>query len=292
MSAGPEPQCVLAAGCELGEGPVWIAAEQALWFVDIKSRAIHRFEPESGRHDRWDAPNEPGFIAPRAVGGLVAGLKNGLHRFDPSNGAFEPVLTIEDPGLGNRLNDGFVDAQGRLWFGSMHDTEINESGALYRLDARGLALVDGGYCITNGPAISPGGLVLYHTDTLRQIIYAFDLAPDGSVANRRPFVRIEEGAGYPDGLSVDAEGCVWTGLFGGWAARRYAPTGELLQTVRFPTANVTKIAFGGSRLQQAYATTARKGLSAEALGNQPLAGGIFSFPVQTPGLPQHEILYL
>ena len=109
---------------------------------------------------------------------------------------------------------------------------------------------------------------------------------DGSLANKRVFATIEEGAGYPDGSVVDSEGCLWTGLFGGWSARRYAPDGRLLERVAFPVANVTKLAFGGTNLTTVYATTARKGLDAAALSAQPEAGGLFCFEAQVPGLPQ------
>ncbi|WP_068875578.1 MULTISPECIES: SMP-30/gluconolactonase/LRE family protein [unclassified Phenylobacterium] len=288
MSAAP-PECVLRSACELGEGPVWRSADKAVWFVDIKGLRIHRYEPESGAAFSWQAPAQPGFIAPVQGGGWIAGLKTGLHRFDPAGGRFDLMATVEDASLGNRLNDGFVDARGRLWFGSMHDGETDLTGALYRLDERGLRRMDDGYCITNGPAVSPDGRTLYHTDTLQRVLYAFDLAPDGSLSNKRVFARIEDGAGYPDGPTVDAEGCVWTGLFAGWGARRYSPKGEQIGFVRLPVANVTKIAFGGPDLKTVYATTAWKGLSPAEREAQPLAGGLFRFDVDTPGLPQHDV---
>lgn len=292
MSADAEATCVSALGAELGEGPVWRADEQALWFVDIKGRRIHRYDPATGDVRAWPAPAQPGFLAPTRRGDWIVGLKTGLHRFDPRDGAFTRLLTIDDPDLDNRLNDGFVDAAGRLWFGSMHDPESALSGALYRYDAEGLTCCDPGYCITNGPATSPDGRVLYHTDTLGKTIYAFDVADDASLSNKRVFAQIEDGAGYPDGPAVDAEGFVWTGLFGGWGVRRYSPGGEVAGFVRFPCANVTKIAFGGPDLRTAYATTAWKGLDAAARAAQPLAGGLFAFAVDTPGLPQHEFAYV
>jgi len=279
--------CVLEAGCELGEGPVW--RESAVWFVDIKGLRIHRYEPATGATQSWPAPAQPGFIAPVADGDWIAGLKTGLHRFDPATGRFELMTAVEDASLDNRLNDGFVDADGRLWFGSMHDGETALSGALYRLDRGGPMRLDDGYCITNGPAVSPDGRRLYHTDTLKKLIYAFDLAADGGLSGRRVFAAIEDGAGYPDGPTVDAEGCVWTGLFGGWGARRYSPAGEVVDFVRFPCANVTKLAFGGPDLKTAYATTAWKGLTAVERAAQPLAGALFAFGVDTPGLPQHDV---
>jgi len=285
-----QPDCVWDVGAELGEGPVWSAAEQAVWFVDIKGRRIHRLDTVSGARRSWDAPSNPSFLAPIAGGGWLVGLKTGLHRFNPKSGAFTLLSTVEAHLPDNRLNDGCVDAQGRLWFGSMHDPETASSGALYRLEARGAPVaVDWNYVITNGPAFSPDGGVLYHTDTLGRLIYAFDLGQDGNVSNRRVFAAIEDGAGYPDGPAVDAEGCVWTGLFGGWGLRRYAPTGELLAQVRFPCANVTKPTFGGDDLKTVYATTAWKGLDTAERAAQPQAGGLFSFTVDVPGLPQAEL---
>jgi sugar lactone lactonase YvrE len=171
----------------------------------------------------------------------------------------------------------------------MDDAEGEATGMLYRFHHGVLAPMDSGYVITNGPAFSPDGRVLYHTDTLTRRIYAFDLGRDGALSNKRLFIEIEEGAGYPDGPTVDSEGCLWTGLFGGWSVRRYGPDGRLLQSVRFPVANITKLAFGGETLTTVYATTAAKGLDAAALTAQPLAGGLFSFEAAVPGLPAFAI---
>lgn len=276
--------CVWPLACELGEGPLWWRG--ALWFTDIKRKKIHRFDPETARGDGWDAPSEVGFLGPLENGHFIAGAKTGLYDFNPANGAFRLIRTVEPERPSNRLNDGAVDAGGRLWFGSMDDLEQNASGALYRWDRAGLSLMDPGYIITNGPAVSPDGGTLYHTDTLQKRIYAFDLQTDGSLSGKRVFVTIEDGAGYPDGPVVDSQGCLWTGLFAGWSARRYSPQGQLMESVSFPVANVTKLAFGGADLKTVYATTARKGLDSAALAAQPLAGGLFRFQTQTPGQPQ------
>ena len=278
------PICVWPLGCELGEGPLWW--ESALWFTDIKRKTVHRFDPETGNGDSWQAPSEVGFLAPLDAHRFIAGAKTGLYEFAPGTGDFTRIRQVEPDRPFNRLNDGAVDPQGRLWFGSMDDGESQPSGQLYRFHRGSLAPMDSGYVITNGPAISPDGRTLYHTDTLQKRIYAFDLGVDGSLANKRLFVTIEEGAGYPDGPVVDSEGCLWTGLFGGWAARRYAPSGQFLESVSFPTANITKLAFAGPDLTTVYATTASKGLDAAALAAQPLAGGLFQFQAQVPGQPQ------
>ena len=280
----PAVVCVWPLACALGEGPVWW--RDALWFTDIKQKTVHRFDPRDGLGHSWQAPSEVGFLAPLANGHFIAGAKTGLYDFDPGSGDFTLIRTVEPDRPSNRLNDGAVDRKGQLWFGSMDDEEGQPSGMLYRFYRGSLAPMDSGYVITNGPAFSPDGGILYHTDTLEKRIYAFDLREDGSLANKRLFVTIEEGAGYPDGSVVDSEGCLWTGLFGGWAARRYSPAGRLLESVAFPVANVTKLAFGGADLTTVYATTARKGLDAGALAAQPLAGGLFRFQAGSPGQSQ------
>ena len=277
--------------CELGEGPVWRAAERALWWVDILGPRIWRYEPEADLGRSWDAPERVGFIEPMAGGGWIAGLKSGLHVFDATTGSFDPLHTIEDPALDNRLNDAFVDAAGRLWFGSMHDERVNRTGALYSLDARGIVRHDGDYGITNGPSTSPDGRVFYHTDTRASTIYAFDLSEDGALSNRRAFARIDPADGWPDGSTVDAEGCVWTALWDGWGVRRFSPSGETIAFVRLPVANVTKIAFGGSDLATAYVTTAWSDLTPAQRVEQPLAGQVFRFESGTQGQSQYEVLH-
>ena len=285
------PQCVWPLAAELGEGPLWSAGDKVLWFVDIKKKKLHRFDPATGKGTSFDTPASPGFLAHKRGGGFIVGMKTGLAHFDPKTGAVHPVRAVEPHKPGNRLNDGTVDPKGRLWFGSMDDSETAPSGTLFCLDASGLSERDPGYVITNGPAFSPDGRTLYHTDTLKKIIYAFDVDDAGEIANKRVFVKIEDGAGYPDGPTVDAEGCIWTGLFAGWSVRRYSPRGERLATVRLPCANVTKIAFGGPDLRDVYVTTAWKGLDASAREAQPLAGGLFRFRSEVPGLRAHEVTH-
>jgi sugar lactone lactonase YvrE len=281
-----EVECVWPVGAVLGEGPVWSAAEQAVWFVDIKAPAIHRFHPASGEQRSWPAPTRVGFILPTRGGGLVVGLKTGLHRFNPESGNFTLLHVVEPHAPNNRLNDGFVDSEGFLWFGSMDDNEEEPSGALYQLGSEGCIRRDPGYVVTNGPAESPDGRTLYHTDTLVGIIYAFDRARNGQLTNKRVFVKFPPGVGYPDGPIVDAEGCVWTGLFGGWSLKRYSPAGKLLDEVRLPCSAVTKAAFAGDDLRTLYITTAHVALSPEERTQQPLAGGLFRARVSVPGLPQ------
>ncbi len=282
------PQSVLSVGATLGEGPIWVAREAALWFVDIKGHRIHRYDPALDVGRSWAAPGQVGWIVPTNDGLFAVGLQSGVHRFDPARGSFTLIHAPEGHMPGNRQNDACVGPDGALWFGSMDDAEEADSGYFYRFH-KGVCAEAGlpAVSITNGPALSPDGKILYHTDTLGKRIWRTDVAPDGTVGNTRLFARIEEDAGYPDGPTVDAEGCLWTGLFGGWAVRRYDPAGQLMREIRFPVANITKIAFGGDDLTTAYATTARKGLDMTALTSQSLAGDLFAFDPGVAGLPGH-----
>jgi sugar lactone lactonase YvrE len=258
--------------------------------VDIKGHQIYRLDPASGERRSWDAPGQIGFLLPAARGGFVAGLQQGLFRFDERDGSFAELVRPEPDRPGNRLNDAAVDPQGRLWFGSMDDGETAPTGTIYRLADDGSCVAATPRCsITNGPAISPDGRTLYHVDTLAGIIHACALSADGSLSDSRELVRIPSSEGYPDGPAVDAEGCLWIGLYGGWGARRYAPNGELLETVPFPVSAVTKLAFGGPDLRTVFATTANKHLDKGGLEREPLAGNLFSFDAAVPGQSGHEI---
>lgn len=268
----------------LGEGPVW--SDGALWFVDIKRKKIHRYDPSTEAKQSWDCPEEIGFLLPEASGAFVAGLESGLYKFDHANGSLRLLAEVERELPGNRLNDAVIDDAGRLWFGSMDNGEAEATGRFYsyhrgELRDSGLPTIP----ITNGPALSADGSTLYWVNTLGRTIHASELLGDGSVGGSRLFATIQEDDGFPDGPTVDSEGCVWISLFFGWEARRYSPGGELIDRVRFPVSNITKVAFGGPDLRTVYATTARHGLKPEALTNQPLAGALFEFHTDVPGLP-------
>jgi len=270
---------------ELGEGPLWDDRDGAFWFTDIKRQKIYRYDPATGARGEWDSPQQIGFVVPARSGGFIAGLKSGLHRFDPDTGTFDLIVQVEPDRPSNRLNDAAVDARGRLWFGTMDDGEKDRSGAFYcfhqgELRPAGIT----GIAITNGPALSPDGTRLYWVDTLERTLSAAEVRADGSLGSSTVLIRIGLGDGNPDGPSVDSNGDIWIALYGGWEARRYSPAGQLLQEVRFPVANITKVAFGGDDLRTGLATTARQKLEPEALEKQPLAGGVFTFEVETPGV--------
>lgn len=283
---GRPPWPVWDLQAALGEGPVWVERDHALWFVDIKKQQVHRYKPQDGSRQSWNSPEQVGFILPAEGGGFVAGLQSGLYRFDEQSGAFDLIVEVEPDLPNNRLNDGVVDPAGRLWFGSMDDGERSKSGAFYCYqEGRVTRTKLDGISITNGPAVSPDGKLLYYVDTLKGTIDVADIRDDGSLGDTRGFVRVDSREGHPDGPTIDSNGYVWISLYAGWEARRYAPSGELVETVRFPVANITKIAFGGDDLRTAFATTARQLLSEEQIAKQPLIGALFEFRVNVPGVP-------
>lgn len=271
-------------GALLGEGCVWIEQEQALYWVDIKGKLVHRYQPESRQRQSWNVPEEIGCLIPRARGGFVAGLLSGLHFIDLETAALEALGGPEADMPGNRINDGKADDQGRIWLGTMDNAEAEPSGSLYRVDAdAGQHLMDSDYVITNGPAFSPDGPTLYHTDTLKKTIYAFDLAADGGLTNKRAHIKIADRQGWPDGMTCDAEGYLWVAHFGGWRVTRFDPEGKVDRVIGMPVGQITNVAFGGPALDVLYVTTAAKQLDAEALARQPLAGALFEVPVGVKG---------
>jgi D-xylonolactonase len=277
-------ECCWPLGAILGEGPVWNAHDQALWFVDIKRRQVHRYDAATGERRSFTAPGQCGFVAPAFGGAFIAGVQGGLYRFDPASGRFDLHVAVEADLPGNRLNDAAVDPRGYLWFGSMDDAETAATGRFYRLDDDGQVRPRGVACaITNGPAFSPDGRTGYFVDTLARTIWACDVDEQGQLARRRPFVVLDDTPGYPDGPVVDEEGHLWVGLYGGWGARRYSPAGAVVASIELPVANVTKLAFGGADGRTLFATTAAQGLDAAALSQQPLAGGLFTWPAPVRG---------
>lgn len=278
-----ECRTVWPVAARLGEGPAWIAAESGLYFVDIHGGCIHRYDPATAETRTITVGGRPSFIVPIDGGGLLVGRDDCLHRLDGDR--LGPAIARLAMPAHDRMNDATVDPQGRLWFGTMDDREQVPSGAVHVFDHGKIDRAGGACVITNGPAVSPDGRLLYHVDTLAGRIWRFEIGAQPVLEAGTLLAEIDRKDGLPDGVTVDGEGCLWVGLWDGWAARRYDPEGRLMLSVPLPCANVTKVAFGGQDLRQAFVTTARAGLSDEALAAQPLAGALFSFAAPAPGVP-------
>uniref|UniRef100_A0AAU2UWX8 SMP-30/gluconolactonase/LRE family protein n=1 Tax=Streptomyces sp. NBC_00003 TaxID=2903608 RepID=A0AAU2UWX8_9ACTN len=263
---------------ELGEGPTWDPATGRLIWVDILSSRIHTYDPADGRRTVMATEQHVGAAKPRAGGGLVVNLRDGVGLYGP-DGGFRWLL--HDPVAGRRANDAAVAPDGALWAGAMRYDEAPGGGSLTRIAADGAATdILGDVAVSNGTGWSPDGRLMYYIDSPTRTVDVFDF--DGQHAhNRREFASIEEGAGFPDGLTVDAEGGVWVALWDGGAVRRYAADGTLDQVVELPVRLPTACAFGGPDLTDLYITTARVGQTAA----HPLAGSVLVLPGAGRGLP-------
>ena len=280
MTVAPDVAWRLDA--QLGEGPLWLAREAALYFVDIHRGDIHRYHPDSDDRQTLHVGGSPSFIVPAADGGLLVGSRDRVHRLE--HGQLGRVIaTIPQPST-NRTNDATVDPFGRVWFGTLDETERAPIGAVWCLAHGTLHRAGGAAIVTNGPAVSADGRVLYHVDTLRRTIWRFPLRPEPELSDGEVFVQLTDDEGYPDGVSIDSEDCLWVALWDGWGVRRYAPDGRLLLHLPFPCARVTKLALGGPQRRTAYVTTARTGLDAAQLTAQPMAGSLFRFEAPAAGL--------
>ncbi len=284
-------ECLWNVGAFLGEGPLWNPDDARLWFTDIKGHQLHCFDPENGVHESFATPGEPGFVVRSEHKHLIVGMDRGLYIF--RDGRIADQIATVDMAPGNRLNDGIVDPQGHLWFGSMDNGETQNTGAFHCYDGQFVRNVTAaGTCpITNGPAVDGTGTLLFAVDTLGRQIWRYRITDGCVLTDRHVYLTLDVTDGTPDGVVCDADGCVWLAVWNGWGVRRYDPDGKLMTTVSLPCAQVTKVAFGGKDLRTAFVTTARIGLDATALEAQPFAGGLFSFPVETPGLPAHAVQF-
>lgn len=281
--------------CELGESPFWHPQQQALWWVDIPGRALHRFEPATAAHRRWDLDDEPGCIAPLPDGALLLARRRGLGRFEPDGGHWERLAPPPYDPAGQRFNDGRADPQGRFWAGSIHEPRDAPRAALWRWADGRLQRMAGEVTVSNGLAFSPDGRTMYWADTTAHTVYALDFEPlDGSLSRRRVFAQFPRRAagqpldtygGRPDGAAVDAEGAYWVAMYEGQQLLRLAPDGTLLSAWPLPVRCPTMPCFGGPDLRTLYVTTARHGRPADELAQQPLAGCVLSLRVDVPGLP-------
>jgi D-xylonolactonase len=279
-----EPHVIAAVGALLGEGPVWDPRDASLWWVDIKAPRIWRWR--DGATDSFLPPCPVSALAPAADGGFVGAGALGFLRLDPAAGRYRTIGSPEAERPAMRFNDGKLDRAGRFWAGTMDDAERDAVGALYRLDPdHRWQRMDGPYLVPNGPAFSPDGRIMYHSDSARRRLYAFDLAADGVPANRQLLAEFAADQGYPDGMTVDAEGMLWIAFWDGGCLRRLAPDGRIELELALPVSRPTSCAFGGPGLDRLFVTSARIGLDAAAGAMQPLAGALFMIETTVRGLP-------
>ncbi len=280
---------VLPITNQLGESPIWVADEGALYWIDIDERRVFRFHASTGTYDSFDVDTRITALAARASGGFVIAAANGFAFWDPQTQDLNFIGDPEADKPTNRFNDGAVDRQGRFWAGTLNEADFEAAdGSLYRLDPDGsIHMMEAGIAESNGIGWSPDNRTMYFTETMRRLIWAYDYDPAaGAISNRRPFVHISGEDIYPDGLTVDSQGFVWGAQWGGWNVTRYDPTGKVERVVRLPAQQVTSCVFGGENLDELYITTAWTGLDQEARKGQPSAGALFRIKVDVQGIAE------
>ena len=244
---------------QLGEGPLWDVKEQALYWIDSFAPAVFRLDPK-GERRRWTLPERVGSIAiRRGGGGAICSLRSGFHALDFATGAVTPYASVGETHPRTRINDGKVDRQGRFVAGSMDEGEADPLCRLYRLDLGGrVSVLDEQIICSNGPCWSLDGATLYFADTTRKLIYAYNYdVVTGDVANRRVLVDFAALGfpGYPDGATVDADGCIWSCEVYRGRLLRFTPEGRLDRVVGLPVESATSLCFGGPNLDVAYVTS-------------------------------------
>lgn len=282
----PDLDLVLPAGAFLGEGPVWVDSAEALLWVDILAPAVHLSNPATHQTRTTKIGELVGAVVPRRRGGYVAATQSGFRGLDLASGAMTEIATPPDM-TGRRFNDAKCDPAGRLWAGTLALDASPGQGVLYRLGADGvLTAMDRGFDVCNGMGWSPDATTFYLADSGARCIYAYDFeSGEGAIDSRRVLVQFDVSEGAPDGLAIDAEGCLWVAMWDGWAVRRYRPDGTHDRTVAMPVPRPTSCAFGGPDGRTLFITSARIRLSATQLAASPQSGGVFALATDVAGAP-------
>ncbi|HEY9804089.1 MAG TPA: SMP-30/gluconolactonase/LRE family protein [Leptolyngbyaceae cyanobacterium] len=276
---------VLFARARLGEGPVWDSTHQWLYWVDIYNHRVNRFNPVTGENLYFDVGDVVGAIAIVDTNRLIMALRHSLAFLNLDTGEVIPIIQIEADKPGNRFNDGKCDRQGRFWFGSMSPTETQAS--LYRYDPDGsLHLMETGLTISNGLGWSPNQTTFYLTDSPDQKIYAYNFdAVTGKISDRRLFVDLTGESFYPDGMTIDTHGNIWSAMWDGWCVICFNPKGEEISRINLPIQRPTSCTFGGEDLRTLYITSASVGLSEEEIEKSFYSGDLFAVETNVVGLP-------
>jgi sugar lactone lactonase YvrE len=267
-----------------GEGPVWWP-DGSLRCVDMEAGNVLDIDGTGTVNARINVGRIAAVVRPRVDGGTLIVAERRLVLLDPSGNRTDLPEVFDDPSV--RFNEGGCDPAGTFYCGTMAYDQAPGRGRFFRFGPDGEpSVVLDSVTISNGFWFSPDGSLAYYVDTPTGRADVFDWTPEAGLQNRRPFVRIDEQDGHPDGLTVDAEGAVWVACWGGGAVRRFTPDGRLDEVVEVPAKQVSSCTVGGAALDRLFITTSRQGLSDEEAG--PVAGAVFvvdGVPTGQPVLP-------
>jgi sugar lactone lactonase YvrE len=274
------------ASCRLAEGLFWF--QDQIWWIDIEGGRLHSIRDDGQQPQTYDLGQRIGSCAPITAEKFIVALEEGIGIWSRESGAIA-MLARPEAGLpDNRFNDGKCDPRGRFLAGTLNMKDKEKSAALYALDHDGShRTLLSPLSLSNGLAWSQNGRTLYHIDTPTREVSAFEYdAETGTLGAKTTVVRIPKEWGFPDGMDIDHDGNLWIAHWDGWAVRCYSPvTGQCLAEVRVPCQRVSCCRFGGPNHDRLYITTAREGLTAEQLTEQPLAGSLFVADTGTHGFP-------
>jgi sugar lactone lactonase YvrE len=285
---------VLDARATIGESPLWSPQENALYWVDIKAPALHRFRTLSGDTQRWPLTSDiGGFALVEDEPAAVVALRQGLYRLDLRCGTLVPLAPAPfDPAV-FRFNEGACDVNGRLWIGVMCDPirgpQTHRKSALHSFTLSGGLRREADVSdLHNGMAWSADGRSFYLSHSYDQKIFQFSYRPaDGRLADKRLFATLPEPLGIPDGAAIDAENGYWCACHGGGRLRRFKPDGRWDRDISLPVSQPTMCTFGGKDMDELYVTTSRDNLTSEQLKREPLAGALLRLRPGGKGLLRH-----
>jgi sugar lactone lactonase YvrE len=278
------PMPMTASRARLGEGPCWDDETQRLYWTDIYNHRVHVLDPATGSDRHWEIGDAIGCLAPAGPGRLLLALRHRLAFLDIATGDMTRLPPFEQRAH-IRCNDGKSDAQGRFWVGTL--STAGADAVLYRYDPDGtFCAMETGLTISNGLGWSPDGGTFYLTDSPAQVIYAYDFDPTaGALSDRRVLIDLRGRTFYPDGLTVDDEGCLWSAMWDGWCVIRFDAEGRELLRVPMPVQRPTCCTFGGADLSTLYITSAAVGLSEAEIQRGFHAGDLFAAPTNVRGMP-------
>jgi sugar lactone lactonase YvrE len=277
-------ELIFDARATLGEGPIWDAKTQTLYWVDILEKRIYADNELFAQLD-----DLIGCIALTKNGHFILGKRASFLDFDPVTGK-ETVLYQLNESVDNRINDGKCDPAGRFIAGTMDMKETNASGNLYLFDNQNIKSIFNNVTISNGMAWSPDYKTFYYIDTPTCEIKAFEYdVKTGELGNSRVAIRIPKSLGWPDGMTSDMQGNIWIAMWGGAQVTKWNPQkGELLETISVPALHTSCPVFGGKNMNELFITSARYAMSEEDIKKYPLSGGLFKVITDVEGMPSFE----